>query len=95
MRACAVTGSRRAAGSTSASLTIAVSSEALSNTAQIGLGGPAQQAAAIFPGNNPVGGSVDVQASLTNSLGRAPDLRGLGLNRSLVLVDGRRAQPST
>jgi len=90
-----VTGSRIVRRDlTSASPIVTVSSESLSSTAQIGLEAQLNKLPQFSPGNNQFGGSGDVQASPTNSPGAATlNLRGLGANRSLVLVDGRRAQP--
>jgi outer membrane receptor protein involved in Fe transport len=90
-----VTGSRIVRRDlTSASPIMTVSSDSLTSTAQIGAEAQLNKLPQFSPGGNQFGGAGDVQASPTNSPGAATlNLRGLGANRSLVLIDGRRAQP--
>ena len=47
------------------------------------------------PGNNQFNQAANVQATATSSPGAAElNLRGLGVNRNLVLIDGHRGQPA-
>ena len=78
----------------SASPIVTLNNDALTSTAQIGVEAQLNKLPQFSPGGNQFSGAVDVQASPTNSPGAATlNLRGLGANRSLVLIDGRRAQP--
>ena len=90
-----VTGSRIVRRDlTSASPILTVTNDALMTTAQVGVEAQLNKLPQFSPGGNQFGGAGDVQASPTNSPGAATlNLRGLGANRSLVLIDGRRGQP--
>jgi outer membrane receptor protein involved in Fe transport len=73
---------------------VTVTSQQLQKTASIGIEQQLNKLPQFVPGNNQFSGAGDVQASPTNSPGAATlNLRGLGPNRNLVLLDGRRAQP--
>jgi outer membrane receptor protein involved in Fe transport len=77
-----------------ASPIVTVTSEALEKTAGVGIESQLNKLPQFVPGGNQFSGASDVQASPTNSPGAATlNLRGLGPNRNLVLIDGRRAQP--
>jgi outer membrane receptor protein involved in Fe transport len=78
----------------SASPLVAIGSEQLADSAQVGIETQLNKLPQFSGGNNQFSGASDIQASPTNSPGAATvNLRGLGSNRTLVLVDGRRAQP--
>jgi iron complex outermembrane receptor protein len=78
----------------SASPLVTIGSENLADSAQVGIETQLNKLPQFSGGNNQFSGAADVQASPTNSPGAATvNLRGLGSNRTLVLVDGRRAQP--
>ncbi len=78
----------------SASPLVTIGSESLAESAQVGIETQLNKLPQFSGGNNQFSGASDVQASPTNSPGAATvNLRGLGSNRTLVLVDGRRAQP--
>jgi iron complex outermembrane recepter protein len=72
---------------------VTVSTEVLSNSATTAIESVMQQLPQFVPaGNQFVSGA---QASATTTPGAATlNLRGLGVNRNLVLIDGRRAQPA-
>jgi outer membrane receptor protein involved in Fe transport len=73
---------------------VTVTNQALQKTAEIGIEQQLNKLPQFVPGANQFSGAGDVQASPTNSPGAATlNLRGLGPNRNLVLLDGRRAQP--
>jgi len=79
---------------TSASPLVTIGSDNLADAAQIGLEAQLNKLPQFAGGNNQFSGAADIQASPTNSPGAATvNLRGLGTNRTVVLVDGRRAQP--
>src|SRR5471030_2736511 len=90
-----VTGSRIARRDyVAASPIVTVDSTALQKTAEVGIETQLNKLPQFVPGGNQFSGAGDVQASPTNSPGAATlNLRGLGPNRNLVLIDGRRAQP--
>src|SRR4051812_25812130 len=91
-----VTGSRIVRPDFSSdSPTVSVSSQALENTSQISIDQQLNKMPQFGGGANQVTSAVDVQATPTNSPGiAAVALRGLGTNRTLVLLDGRRTQPN-
>lgn len=91
-----VTGSRivrRDYSSDSPLLT--VSSESLENTSAISIDQALNKLPQATPGANQFGNSTSLTTSPTASPGIATvNLRGLGENRTLVLIDGRRTQPA-
>lgn len=91
-----VTGSRIVRKDFSSdSPTVTVSTEALQNTSEVGIDQQLNKLPQFVPGANQVTSALDVQATPTNSPGISTvNLRGLGANRTLVLLDGRRTQPN-
>lgn len=91
-----VTGSRIVRPDfTSDSPTVSVSSQSLENSSQISIDQQLNKMPQFGGGSNQITSAVDVQATPTNSPGiAAVALRGLGNNRTLVLLDGRRTQPN-
>lgn len=74
---------------------VTVSSELLKNTAEVGIDQQLNKLPQFVPGANQVTSAGDIQSTPTNSPGIATvNLRGLGANRTLVLLDGRRTQPN-
>jgi iron complex outermembrane recepter protein len=72
-----------------------VSTEALQNTSDIGIDRTLAKLPQVAAGLNQFSAAGDIQATPTNSPGIATvNLRGLGSNRTLVLLDGRRTQPA-
>jgi outer membrane receptor protein involved in Fe transport len=70
-----------------------VSKDAFENSASTSMEHVLNSLPQFVPGNNQF--TSGIQASPTNSPGSATvNLRGLGTNRNLVLVDGRRPQPA-
>lgn len=75
--------------------TVTVSSDVLKNTAEVSIDQQLAKLPQFVPGANQITSATDIQATPTNSPGIATiNLRGLGANRSLVLLDGRRTQPN-
>jgi outer membrane receptor protein involved in Fe transport len=73
---------------------VTVTSQQLQKTSEIGMEQQLNKLPQFVPGNTQFSGAGDVQESPTNTPGAATlNLRGLGPNRNLVLLDGRRAQP--
>lgn len=91
-----VTGSRIRRRDTEAnSPLITVEAEALENRSGLNIESYLNQLPAYNPAATPETANADVQISSINSVGIASiSLRGFGANRSLVLVDGRRAVPT-
>jgi len=89
-----ITGSRIVRRDLSApSPIMTVGSEAFENTASTGVESVLNQMPQFVPGGTQFSSSI--QSGPTSSPGAATlNLRGLGSNRNLVLIDGRRAQPS-
>jgi len=90
-----VTGSRiqRSRDLSAPSPIVTVSSEAFENTAATGLEATLNKMPQFVPGSTQFTSSI--QSGATASPGAATlNLRGLGPNRNLVLIDGRRAQPA-
>ncbi len=90
-----VTGSRiaRSRDLEAPSPIVTVSKDLFENTASTGAEAILNQQPQFVPQNTQF--TSGIQASPTNSPGAATlNLRGLGSNRNLVLVDGRRAQPA-
>jgi iron complex outermembrane recepter protein len=79
---------------------VSVDSAALETRSQLNIDSYLNQLPAYNPAASPTvkggaGGNTDVQISSVNSVGIASiSLRGFGPNRSLVLLDGRRAVPT-
>jgi outer membrane receptor protein involved in Fe transport len=72
-----------------------VSTESLQNTSEIGIDRVLARLPQVSTGTNQFNSAGDIQATPTNSPGIATvNLRGLGSNRTLVLLDGRRTQPN-
>ena len=73
---------------------VTVNSEALKTTSQIAMEQSLSKLPQFVPGADQFGGAANVQATALSTPGASTlNLRGLGQNRNLVLVDGRRAQP--
>ncbi|HEX7080143.1 MAG TPA: TonB-dependent receptor [Gammaproteobacteria bacterium] len=91
-----VTGSRilrRDASSDSPLLTI--TSDSLTNTSAVSIDQQLSKLPQFAPGSNQFTDAGSTQATPTDSPGMATaNLRDLGANRTLVLVDGRRRQPA-
>lgn len=91
-----VTGSRiqRSADLESSSPLVTVTSDVLTNTSTVGLENALNQLPQFVPAQTQFV-TNDNSPSATDVPGAATiNLRGLGTNRTLVLLDGRRAQPS-
>lgn len=72
-----------------------MTTETLQSTADIGIDRSLAKLPQVNPGSNQFFNAGDIQATPTNSPGIATvNLRGLGSNRTLVLLDGRRTQPA-
>ncbi len=91
-----VTGSRIARRDfTSESPIVTVTGQTFQNTADISFDQTLNNLPQFVPGANQVTSAGDVQATPTSSPGISTvNLRGLGTNRTLVLLDGRRTQPA-
>ena len=91
----AITGSRIARRDNVASSPIVtVSSETLSQVSNLGIESALNQLPQFVPAQTQFS-SGDIQSLAYNTPGIASlNLRGLGANRNLVLIDGRRAQPA-
>ena len=90
-----VTGSRIAKKDFSAqSPIVTVTHENLETTATVGIEQSLQKLPQFGQGANQVTGAANVQSTATSTPGSSTlNLRSLGSNRNLVLVDGRRYQP--
>ncbi|HEY9182985.1 MAG TPA: TonB-dependent receptor plug domain-containing protein, partial [Gammaproteobacteria bacterium] len=72
---------------------LTVEEEAFDNTMSVGIETVMNQLPQFVPAVTPFT-TTDVQASATNTPGASTlSLRGLGANRNLVLIDGRRGMP--
>ena len=91
-----VTGSRIVRRDyTSESPIVTVTGQNLQNTAEVSVDQQLNKLPQFVAGQNQATSASDVQATPTNSPGIATiNLRGLGPNRTLVLLDGRRTQPN-
>jgi outer membrane receptor protein involved in Fe transport len=91
-----VTGSRiQRRDFTSESPIVTLSDTALENTGDVGLDQKLNELPQFSGGANQITSADDIQATPTSSPGIATvNLRGLGSNRTLVLLDGRRTQPA-
>jgi iron complex outermembrane recepter protein len=74
---------------------VTMSSDALSNTSEVGVEQSLNKMPQFVPGQNQFSdaGSITVTPRTTPGIATA-NLRGLGSNRTLVLLDGRRTQPA-
>ncbi len=74
---------------------VTVSSDALTNTSEIGVEQSLNKMPQFVPGQNQFSdaGSITVTPRTSPGIATA-NLRGLGANRTLVLLDGRRTQPA-
>ncbi len=92
----AVTGTRiRRRDTESNSPLVTVDAEALESRSGLNIESYLNQLPAYNPAATPETANGDVQITSVNSVGIASiSLRGFGANRSLVLVDGRRAVPT-
>ena len=80
---------------TSDSPTVSVSADTMKNTSEISIDQELLKMPQFVAGANQLTSAGDVQATPTDSPGIATaNLRGLGANRTLVLLDGRRTQPA-
>jgi iron complex outermembrane recepter protein len=74
---------------------VTVNADVLKNTGEVGIDQQLNKLPQFVPGANQVTSAGDIQSTPTNSPGIATvNLRGLGANRTLVLLDGRRTQPN-
>jgi iron complex outermembrane receptor protein len=91
-----VTGSRIVRPDFSSdSPTVSVSSQAFENTSTVSIDQQLNKMPQFVSGANQITSAADGQATPTNTPGIATaNLRGLGANRTLVLLDGRRTQPA-
>ncbi|HEX9805482.1 MAG TPA: TonB-dependent receptor [Alteraurantiacibacter sp.] len=91
-----VTGSRIARRDyDSESPIVTLSDDLLESTASVSLDQSLNKLPQFSGGANQITSAGDIQATPTNSPGIATvNLRGLGSNRTLVLLDGRRTQPA-
>jgi iron complex outermembrane receptor protein len=91
-----VTGSRIARRDyESDSPIVTVSNELIENTANVSLDQALDKLPQFVAGQNQATSATDFQPNPTSSPGIATvNLRGLGANRTLVLLDGRRTQPA-
>jgi iron complex outermembrane receptor protein len=72
-----------------------ISSSTLQATSDVGIDQALAKLPQVVPGANQFFSATDLQPTPTNSPGIATvNLRGLGSNRTLVLLDGRRTQPA-
>ncbi|BBC71147.1 TonB-dependent receptor [Altererythrobacter sp. B11] len=91
-----VTGSRiQRRDFNSESPIVTLSDTLLENTGEVGLDQALNELPQFGGGANQITSATDIQATPTSSPGIATvNLRGLGANRTLVLLDGRRTQPA-
>ncbi|MEN9705018.1 MAG: hypothetical protein RLZZ393_897, partial [Pseudomonadota bacterium] len=91
----AITGSRiqRTRDLEAPSPIVTVSTEALTNSSTVAIESVLQQLPQFVPGGNQFVSGAQAGAAQTPGIATL-NLRGLGSNRNLVLVDGRRPQPA-
>src|SRR3990172_11183923 len=92
-----VTGSRITKRDLSApSPVLTVGAEAFENTSTVSIESVINKLPQFAPGDTQcLGGAADIQSSASNTPGASTlNLRGLGSNRNLVLINGKRPQPS-
>jgi outer membrane receptor protein involved in Fe transport len=74
---------------------VTVSNDALQNTSEVGVDQALNKLPQFVPGQNQFSDSAAITVTPRTSPGIATaNLRGLGSNRTLVLLDGRRTQPA-
>lgn len=74
---------------------VTVSDDLLETTGEIGIDQTLNELPQFAGGANQITSATDIQSTPTSSPGIATvNLRGLGSNRTLVLLDGRRTQPA-
>ncbi len=75
--------------------TVSVSSQVFENTSTVSIDQQLNKMPQFVSGQNQITSATDGQATPTSTPGIATaNLRGLGANRTLVLLDGRRTQPA-
>ncbi|MEJ1965469.1 MAG: TonB-dependent receptor [Gammaproteobacteria bacterium] len=91
-----VTGSRIARRDyTATSPIVTVDAETFERTSSVGIEASLNQLPQFQPGATQFNAATNVQSNAFGGVGAATvNLRGLGTNRTLVLLDGRRAQPA-
>ncbi|MET0290797.1 MAG: TonB-dependent receptor [Steroidobacteraceae bacterium] len=91
-----VTGSRISRrDNTADSPIVTLSSDALTNTSEVGVENALNKMPQFVPGQNQFSDAAAITVTPRTSPGIATaNLRGLGANRTLVLLDGRRTQPA-
>src|SRR5579862_5958431 len=73
---------------------VTISQDQLQATPQVSIDQALEKLPQFNPGNNQFNQAANVQATATSTPGAAQlNLRGLGINRNLVLIDGHRGQP--
>jgi len=73
---------------------VTVSQDQLESSGQVSIDQALQLLPQMSPGNNQFNQSFNVQATSTSTPGSSSaNVRGLGANRNLVLIDGHRGQP--
>jgi iron complex outermembrane receptor protein len=74
---------------------VTISADTLQSTAEVSIDQALAEQPQFNPGNNQFNQAANVQATATSSPGASElNLRGLGVNRNLVLIDGHRGQPA-
>ncbi len=74
---------------------VTVPQDVLQSTPEVSLDQALDKLPQFNPGNNQFNQAANVQATATSTPGASQlNLRGLGINRNLVLIDGHRGQPS-
>ena len=74
---------------------VTVTAEQLQANSEISLDQALEKLPQFNPGNNQFNQAANVQGTATSTPGAAQlNLRGLGVNRNLVLIDGHRGQPA-
>jgi iron complex outermembrane recepter protein len=74
---------------------VTVPQDVLQSTPEVSVDQALDKLPQFNPGNNQFNQAANVQATATSTPGAAQlNLRGLGINRNLVLIDGHRGQPA-
>jgi iron complex outermembrane receptor protein len=74
---------------------VTIGADTLQTTGEVSIDQALAEQPQFNPGNNQFNQAANVQATATSSPGAAElNLRGLGVNRNLVLIDGHRGQPA-
>jgi iron complex outermembrane recepter protein len=90
-----VTGSRIARDYTATSPIVTVTSDTLERSSSVGIESVLNELPQFQPGATQFDAAQNIQSNAFGGVGAATvDLRGLGTNRTLVLIDGRRAEPA-